>query len=40
MKNEDIVTLVLYFGTTPWNEPTTLYETFEVLDELKPYVND
>ena len=35
-----VVTLVLYFGTTPWNEPTTLYETFEVLDELKPYVND
>ncbi|MBP3506016.1 MAG: Rpn family recombination-promoting nuclease/putative transposase [Lachnospiraceae bacterium] len=35
-----VVTLVLYFGTTPWTGPKTLYEAVNVPDEWKPYVND
>ena len=35
-----VVTLVLYFGTKHWDKPKTLYETFSIPDELKPYVND
>ena len=35
-----VVTLVLYFGSKPWNEPLTLFERVKIPDELKPYVND
>lgn len=35
-----VITLVLYFGTTRWNKPTTLYEALAIDDELKPYVSD
>ena len=35
-----VVTLVLYFGKTPWNAPTTLFERIKVPEELKPFVND
>ena len=37
---ETVITLVLYFGTTRWNKPTTLYESLAIDDELKPYVSD
>ena len=35
-----VVTLVLYYGLTPWKGPKTLYECIEVSEELKEYVND
>ena len=35
-----MVTLVLYFGTTPWTGPTTLHEMMNLPEELKPYVPD
>lgn len=35
-----VVTLVLYFGTEPWKGPTTLYETMDIPEELRPYVSD
>ena len=35
-----VVTLVLYFGMKPWNEPTTLFERLKIPQELKPFVND
>lgn len=34
------VTLVLYFGTTPWTGPTTLHEMMHLPEKLKPYVPD
>lgn len=37
-----VTTLVLYFGTTPWNKPTTIYECVaDNLDEdMKPFVTN
>ena len=36
-----VITLVLYFGTTPWDGPTSLYECIGSMSEnLKEYVND
>ena len=36
-----VITIVLYFGYEHhWNQPTTLYESLEIADEFKPYVND
>ncbi len=36
-----VVTLVLYLGFKQhWNKPLTLYDCFQVPDDLKPYVND
>ena len=35
-----VVTLVLYFGIKRWDKAKTLYETFDIPNELKPYVND
>ena len=36
-----VITIVLYFGYKErWNQPTTLYETLEIPEELRPYVND
>ena len=36
-----VVTLVLYFGYKQrWNQPKTLFETIEIPEILKPYVND
>lgn len=35
-----VVTLVLYFGSTPWTKPKTICECFEVPENLKPFVND
>ena len=32
--------MVLYFGTKRWDKAKTLYETFNIPNELKPYVND
>ena len=49
LKNEDgeyskerypVVTMVLYFGLKPWDKAKSLYECFEIPEELKPYVND
>ena len=36
-----VVTLVLYLGYKKhWNKPLTLYDCFQIPDDLKPYVND
>ena len=36
-----VITLVLYFGSEPWNTGTTLLENLdEFPEELKPFVND
>lgn len=35
-----VITLVLYFGDSPWSGPRSLFECFSIPDELKGYVND
>ena len=35
-----VVTMVLYFGNTPWKKYKTLLDIVEVPEELKPYVSD
>lgn len=35
-----VVTLVLYFGESPWTEPRSLYERVSVPEALRPFVND
>ena len=35
-----VVTLVLYFGESPWTEPRSLYERIPVSEALRPFVND
>ena len=35
-----IITLILYFGKTPWKKYKKLLEAFDVIPELKPYLND
>jgi hypothetical protein len=35
-----VVTVVIYFGSKPWDGPTSLCEMLRLPDELKPYVND
>ena len=39
-KRYPIVTIVLYFGKTPWKKPLSLYDVLEIPDDLKPFVND
>ena len=35
-----VVTIVLYFGKTPWKKPLSLYDVLEISDDLKPFVSD
>ena len=35
-----VITLVLYFGKEKWKKPLSLFDLFEVPQELKPFVND
>ena len=35
-----VVTIVLYFGKTPWKKPLSLYDVLKISDDLKPFVND
>lgn len=36
-----VITLVLYFGYEKhWNKPLTLYDSMNIPNEIKPYVND
>ena len=35
-----VVTIVLYFGKTPWQKPLRLYDVLKISDELKPFVSD
>ena len=35
-----VVTLVLYFGESPWTAPQSLYERISIPEELRPFVND
>lgn len=35
-----VITLVLYYGTTRWDEPISLFEELKISEELKPLVND
>ena len=39
-KRYPVITLVLYFGKTPWKKPLSLYDVIDVPDILKPFVND
>lgn len=39
-KRYPVITLVLYFGKTPWKKPLCLYDVVDVPDFLKPFVND
>ena len=39
-KRYPVVTIVLYFGKTPWKKPLSLYDVLEISDDLKPFVND
>ena len=38
--NYPVVTLVLYFGERKWSRNKTLYETLNIPDNVKPFVND
>ena len=38
--NYPVVTLVLYFGERKWNRNKTLYETLDISENIKPFVND
>ena len=35
-----VVTLVLYFGLTPWNSGKSLYDAIDIQDVWKPYVSN
>ncbi len=35
-----VITIVLYFGTKHWNQPTSLYDCMKIPKRLKPFVND
>ena len=35
-----VLTLVLYFGKSPWTGPRSLYESMDILPALKPFIND
>ena len=35
-----VVTIVLYFGKTPWKKPLSLYYVLKISDNFKPFVND
>ena len=35
-----VITIVLYFGKTPWKKPLSLYDVLDISDDLKPFVND
>ena len=35
-----VVTIVLYFGKTPWKKTLRLYDVLKISDELKPFVSD
>ena len=39
-KRYPVVTIVLYFGRTPWKKPLSLYDVLEIPADLKPFVND
>ena len=39
-KRYPVVTIVLYFGKTPWKKPLSLYDVLEIPADLKPFVND
>ena len=38
--NYPVITLVLYFGERKWNRNKTLYETLDISENIKPFVND
>ena len=35
-----VVTIVLYFGKTPWKKPLSLHDVLEIPADLKPFVSD
>ncbi len=39
-KKYPVITLVLYFGERKWSRNKTLYETLNIPDNIKPFVND
>ena len=39
-KRYPVITIVLYFGKTPWKKPLSLYDVLDISEELKPFVND
>lgn len=44
MKKSDrfypVITLTVYYGEKPWDEPTSLHEMLDIPKELEPFVND
>ena len=39
-KRYPVITIILYFGKTPWKKPRSLYDVLDISEELKPFVND
>ena len=39
-KRYPVITIILYFGKTPWKKPLSLYDVLDISEELKPFVND
>ncbi len=39
-KKYPVITLVLYFGERKWSRNKTLYETLDIPENIKPFVND
>lgn len=39
-KRYPVITIVLYFGKTPWKKPLSLYDVLDISEELKPFIND
>ena len=39
-KRYPVITIVLYFGKTPWKKPLSLYDVLDISEDLKPFVND
>lgn len=35
-----VITMVLYFGTTPWDKGRTLYDVLNIQDDFKPFVSN
>jgi hypothetical protein len=35
-----VVTVVIYYGSEPWDGPTCLYDMLDLPEELKPFINN
>ena len=39
-KRYPVITIVLYFGRKPWKSPLSLYESLDIPEAFRPFVND